>query len=72
MRIVGRDVPEIGRILDAYGYGKLEGLPKDKIIDAIRCDKKRSGDTITLIVPRKIGECELVETPMTELGGWLG
>ena len=72
MRIVGRDVPEIDRILDAYGYGKLEGLPKDKIIDAIRCDKKRSGDTITLIVPRKIGECELVETPMTELEGWLG
>ena len=72
MRIVGKNVPEIDRILDAYGYGKLEGLPKDKIIDAIRCDKKRSGDTITLIVPRKIGECELVETPMTELGGWLG
>ena len=72
MRIVGRDVPEIGRMLDAYGYGRLEGLPKDKIIDAIRCDKKRSGDTITLIVPRKIGECELVETPMTELEGWLG
>lgn len=71
MRIVGRDVPEIGRILDAYGYGKLEGLPKDKIIDAIRCDKKRSGDTITLIVPRKIGECELVETPMSDLGRWL-
>lgn len=71
MRIVGKDVPEIDRILDAYGYGKLEGLPKDKIIDAIRCDKKRSGDTITLIVPRKIGECELVETPMTELESWL-
>ena len=71
IRIVGKDVPEIDRILDAYGYGKLEGLPKDKIIDAIRCDKKRSGDTITLIVPRKIGECELVETPMTELESWL-
>ena len=71
MRIVGKDVPEIDRILDAYGYGQLEGLPKDKIIDAIRCDKKRSGDKITLIVPRKIGACELVETPMSELGEWL-
>lgn len=71
MRIVGKDVPEIDRILDAYGYGKLEDLPKDKIIDAIRRDKKRSGDTITLIVPRKIGACELVETPMTELESWL-
>lgn len=71
MRIVGRDVPEIGAILDAYGYGKLEGLSKDEIIDAIRCDKKRSGDKITLIVPRKIGECELVETPMGEVDRWL-
>lgn len=72
MRIVGTDMPEIDRILDAYGYGKLEGLPKDRIIDAIRRDKKRSGDRITLVVPRKIGECELVETPMTELEEWLG
>ena len=71
MRIVGRDVPEIGKILDAYGYPKYDGFDNAKILEAIRGDKKRSGDTITLIVPRKIGECELVETPMSELGGWL-
>ena len=71
MRIVGKDVPEIGKILDAYGYPKYEGFDNVKILEAIRGDKKRSGDTITLVVPRKIGECELVETPMGELGGWL-
>ena len=71
MRIVGKDVPEIGKILDAYGYPKYEGFDNAKILEAIRGDKKRSGDTITLVVPRKIGECELVETPMSELGGWL-
>ena len=71
MRIVGKDVPEIGRILDAYDYPKYEGFDNAKILEAIRGDKKRSGDTITLIVPRKIGECELVETPMEELGNWL-
>lgn len=71
MRIVGKDVPEIGRILDAYGFGKYEGFDNAKVLEAIRGDKKRSGDTITLVVPRKIGECELVETPMGELGGWL-
>ena len=71
MRIVGKDVPEIGKILDAYGFGKFEGFDNAKILEAIRNDKKRSGDTITLIVPRKIGECDLVETPMTELGNWL-
>ena len=71
MRIVGKDVPEIGRILDAYGFGKYEGFDNAKILEAIRGDKKRSGDTITLIVPRKIGECELVETSMSEVGNWL-
>ena len=71
MRIVGKDVPEIGKILDAYGYPKCEGFDNAKILEAIRGDKKRSGDTITLIVPRKIGECELVETPMSEVGNWL-
>lgn len=71
MRIVGKDVPEIGKILDAYGYPKYEGFDNVKILDAIRGDKKRSGDKITLVVPRKIGECELVETPMTELESWL-
>ena len=71
MRIVGKDVPAIGKILDAYGYPKYGGFDNAKILEAIRGDKKRSGDTITLIVPRKIGECELVETPMSELGGWL-
>ena len=71
MRIVGKDVPEIGKILDAYGYPKYEGFDNAKILEAIRGDKKRSGDTITLVVPRKIGECELVETPMSEVGGWL-
>ena len=71
MRIVGKDVPEIDRILDAYGYPKCEGFDYAQVLAAIRCDKKRSGDKITLIVPRKIGECELVETPMTELESWL-
>ena len=71
MRIVGKDVPEIGKILDAYGYPKYEGFDNAKILEAIRGDKKRSGDVITLVVPRKIGECELVETPMTELESWL-
>ncbi len=71
MRIVGKDVPEIDEILDLYGYPRYAGFDDAKIIEAIGCDKKRSGDTISLVVPRKIGECELVETTMGELGNWL-
>ena len=78
MRIVGKDVPEIGEILDLYGFPQVEDvfapplcLSAAKIQEMLASDKKRSGDSITLVVPRKIGACELVETPMSELGGWL-
>ena len=90
MRIVGREVPEIGEMLDRYGYPRLEcgprsfsvisgedaasplmELPCEEVLKLLGNDKKRSGDTITLVVPRKIGACELVETPMSEVGKWL-
>ena len=78
MRIVGKDVPEIDKILNLYGFPQVKDvfapplcLSVAKIQELLASDKKRSGDTITLIVPRKIGECDLVETPMTELGNWL-
>lgn len=34
-------------------------------------DKKRAGGTITLVVPREIGRCELVKIPVTELESWI-
>ena len=34
-------------------------------------DKKRSGDTVNLIVPRKIGECEIVPTKVTLLEAFI-
>ena len=78
MRIVGKDVPEIDKILNLYGFPQVKDvfapplrLSVAKIQELLASDKKRSGDTITLVVPRKIGECELVEMPMSELGGWL-
>ena len=92
MRIVGKDVPEIGEILDLYGYPQVKDvfaqhssdrfaaaspvhsslcLSVAKIREFLTQDKKRSGEAITLVVPRKIGACELVETPMSELESWL-
>ena len=75
MRMVGKDLPEIGQMLDLYGYPKTEDVLKTIPVERIRPylvnDKKRSGETITLVVPRKIGLCELVETPMSELDAWL-
>ena len=78
MRIVGKDVPEIDKILNLYGFPQVKDvfapplcLSVAKIQELLASDKKRSGDAITLVVPRKIGECELMETPMSDLGRWL-
>ena len=74
MRIVGREVPEIGAILDEYGFPQVAdvfGPPLSLTPDALRGymanDKKRSGDKITLVVPKRIGKCELVDTPVGEI-----
>ena len=39
------------------------------LADAACADKKRSGDTITIVVPRAIGRCELKKIPLAELAG---
>ncbi len=37
------------------------------LLAAALADKKRSGDSITIVVPRAIGDCELKRIPVTEL-----
>ena len=34
-------------------------------------DKKRSGGTVNLIVPRKIGDCDIIATPVSELESFI-
>lgn len=41
------------------------------IICAMKADKKISGDSITIIVPREIGTCELRTIPFEELGNYI-
>lgn len=49
------------------------GLPIDTafsaeaLAEAALSDKKRAGGSITLVVPRKIGDCELIDVPVEQL-----
>jgi 3-dehydroquinate synthase len=74
MRVVSRAVPEVGEILDDYGFSALKpdgfASSREEILSAISHDKKRFGDKVTLVVPAAIGDCRLVETPLEELGKW--
>ena len=39
----------------------------EALAEAALADKKRSGDSITIVVPRSIGQCELRKIPVTDL-----
>ena len=36
-------------------------------MDRMLSDKKRSGDFINLIIPRSIGYCDIIPTPVAQL-----
>ena len=56
---------------------KKFSLPTDteftasSLFKAALSDKKRSGGTVNLIVPREIGRCEIIATPVTELESFI-
>lgn len=82
MAIIARAAAEKG-LCDAACAQAIEAvlqkfaLPLDTdfsleaLTDRALSDKKRAGGTITLIVPRAVGVCELMPIPVTELGGWI-
>ena len=56
---------------------KLFGLPTstdytaDQLVQSALSDKKRSADTVNLIVPHSIGDCRAMPTPVSELKSFL-
>ena len=52
------DVPRrVEAILEKFGLPTRTDIPFSAIVERIRSDKKRSGDTINIIVPVRIGAC---------------
>ena len=52
----------------ALGLPTGTDAPLDKLLAAARSDKKRRSDTITCVVPRKIGSCELRTMSLADFG----
>ena len=44
-----------------------EGVYAEALAQAALADKKRAGDSITLVIPQRIGECELRKLPVSDL-----
>ncbi len=64
-------VPPLREALLANGLPVECPYAADELLDAALLDKKRRGDVITLVVPERIGQCALVETPISELRRWI-
>ena len=54
-------------LLERYGLPTHTEFDAAALAQAMRADKKRAGDTVDLIVPRRAGHCEILPTPVSEL-----
>ncbi|GHU76824.1 3-dehydroquinate synthase [Clostridia bacterium] len=60
----------IKQALVANGLPFECSIPVDELLAAARLDKKRSGSTTTLVVPRGIGRCELIRVDDDGVAEW--
>lgn len=61
----------ITEVLRNFALPHSTSLSAAEIRSATLSDKKRFGNTVNLIIPRKIGCCEIVKTPVTQLESFI-
>ncbi len=59
------------RVLKAHGLPTDNPYTADELLTVAIRDKKRRGKRLTLIVPRAVGNCELLDIPAAELAAWI-
>lgn len=65
------DAQRIVSLIEKYSLPTKAEYHIDDMFSAALSDKKASSKDITIIVPRKIGECELVKIKKSELIDWM-
>ena len=65
------DSPRILAILQKFGLPVTTDESVQDIYNYTLSDKKRSGDTVRLIIPRRIGDCAIVPTPVHTLKSFI-
>ena len=61
------DTPRILAILEKFGLPTKTDYASDDLYTYTLSDKKRAGGTVNLIIPRAIGDCAIVPTPVESL-----
>lgn len=66
-RAFARDADDILRALEIFGLPTETEYSTEALAQAALSDKKRHGDTLTLVVPHAVGRCELKNIAVSEL-----
>ena len=61
----------IARLLKQYELPTEIPYPAERLSEAVLSDKKRSGNTVRLIVPKKIGQSFILPVSAEELPDWI-
>lgn len=67
----GETLEALLSLLRQYGLPTETEISRKALLEAMLSDKKRSGDTMNLIVPEAIGRCRIEKVPVGELPDWL-
>lgn len=62
---------QIQNMLDIFGLPGTTTITPEKIYSATLSDKKRSGETVNLILPKCIGNCIIHRTPVSQLQAFI-
>ena len=62
------EIDVLKRLCDRYGLPTTCSATHEQLLCAMQSDKKRSGGTITLILPKAFGDSRLYEIEMSFLG----
>lgn len=61
----------IHHILEQFGLPVNTDFTAEALFHFAQSDKKRSGDTVNLIVPKSIGDCSIIPTPTHQLKNFI-
>lgn len=62
---------KIIQILNVFSLPKATMYAIESLVSCALSDKKRSGDSVNLIVPKTIGDCMILPTPITNLRSFI-
>ncbi len=63
----GEDVNRIRSVIEKAGLPIDSSIEMDRLLSAIKLDKKRSDDSVYIILPNSIGQCDIVRMSMDDL-----